>query len=235
MRIKTEKLDRQTAVRRHLQLLGHNGFGITELRLFDPRPMVAYVDNMEDGIRLAFEKDGQTSGIYAGVQPRNTDLFDLTPNCWRPATGHPNSNCASDKDIEYITAVFFDIDVVSPQKKAGHPATDPELRKSLEAAQLLARQDDLALSCSICCSGNGHYVLAPVVPIPVDSQESAFQFKQFCQQLANTISRQVQGVKMYKTIEALIGRGGGRLRQPVDTPWMRRGPSSAFAHVVSAS
>ena len=184
------------AIRAHYQILGHKGFGVTELRIFDPRPMVAYVDNVADGIRLVLDKDGHTSGIYVGVQPRNVDLFELAPNCWKPATGYPNSNCASDSDIEYITAVFFDIDVVSLKRRKGYPASDEELQKSLKAAQLLAQQDGLALSCAICCSGNGHHVLASIVPIAVDSEQIPLQFRQFCQERVARVTAQVQGAKI---------------------------------------
>ena len=58
------------AIRMHLQLLGHEGLGVTELRVFDPVPLVAYVDNEDDAVRLALEMEGKTSGIYVGVQPR---------------------------------------------------------------------------------------------------------------------------------------------------------------------
>jgi len=194
MRIITEQFDSQTAIRHHLQLLGHDGFGVTELRTFDPRPMVAYADSKESIACLAGKMDGSVPGVYIGVQPRNIDLFDYAPNCWRPAVGNSQSNCASDKDIEYITACFFDIDVISPQRKEGYPASDKELQKSLEAALLLAQKDGLGLCSTICCSGNGHYVLTPIVPIPVDS-EVASQLKQFCKQLTEPIAAQFSGAK----------------------------------------
>ena len=60
----------------------------------------------------------------------------------------------------------------------GRPASEEELEKSLEAATLLSREDGLALSSVICCSGNGHYVLAPIVPVPVDSPDVVKQFRQ---------------------------------------------------------
>ena len=188
--------EREEQIRRHIQVLGHKGYGVSELRTFGMRPMVAYFDNIEDAVRLAIAMDGKAAGIYIGVQPRNVDLFDYAPNCWRPAVGKPQSNCASDKDIEYIVVVFFDIDVVSPERKEGYPASDDELERSLEAAQLLARQDGQALSCAICCSGNGHYVLAPIIPIAVDSEEIPLQFKRFCEQCAERVSQQVQGAKI---------------------------------------
>ena len=103
MRIISEPFHSQTAICHHLHLLGHEGFGVTELRIFGNRPMVAYVDNIEDVIKLAGAMDGKVAGIYVGVQPRSVDFFDRAPNCWVPAVGGTNSNCACDKDIEYIT------------------------------------------------------------------------------------------------------------------------------------
>lgn len=95
------------AIRKHIRLLGHFGFGVTELRVFDPMPLVAYDYNEDDAVRLCLEMEGKTSGIFVGVQPRPPHLFDLAPNCWKPARSGPNSNCACDNDIEFITTVFF--------------------------------------------------------------------------------------------------------------------------------
>ena len=186
----------ETTTRLHYRLLGHTGYGVTELRTFDGMPMVAYADNEDDMAHLCRRMDGKVAGIYVGVQPRPLHLFDTAPNCWRPARGETHPNCACDNDIEYIVACFFDIDVVSDQRSLGHPASDAELRNTLQAAQLLCRQDGLALSSTICCSGNGHYVLAPILPIPVDGDEVATQFRLFCQLLAERTASQVKGVKV---------------------------------------
>ena len=133
------------AIRKHLQLLGHEGLGVTELRVFDPVPLVAYVDNEDDAVRLALEMEGKTSGIYVGVQPRPLELFDKAPNCWRPATSSPH-NCACDDDIEYIKTCFWDIDVVSEERSKRHPASDEELKQTLHAAELLSREEGLTLN-----------------------------------------------------------------------------------------
>ncbi len=183
------------AIRQQRRLLGHEHFGITEFRVFDTMPFVAYADNEDDAVRLCLEMEGKTSGIYIGVQPRPSELCEFAPNCWKPARSGPNGNAASDSHIEFITTEFFDIDVVSDARAKGHPASDEELARSLHAAQLLSREDGLAMSSTICCSGNGHYVLAPIVPIPVYSNEEAANFKQFCMQLAARIAAQVSGVK----------------------------------------
>jgi len=179
----------------HWRMLGHEGLGITELRIFDPIPMVAYVDNEDDFVRLCLEMDGKTSGIYVGVQPRPTRFFDLAPNRWVRARAGKSGNCTRDIDIEYVKILFFDIDVVSTKRAKGHPASEEELLQSLHAAELLCREDGLALNSTNCCSGNGHYVLVPIVPISVDSDEVAVKFRNFCRQLVEKINHQVTGVK----------------------------------------
>jgi hypothetical protein len=179
-----------------VQLLGHSAHGVTELRTFEPRPLVAYADNENDMARLAMKLDDKVPGIYIGVQPRPLDLFDKAPNCWKPAHSSPASNCACDSDIEYITACFFDFDVVSQQRTPGHPASEEELQQSLQAATLLSHENGLALSSTVCCSGNGHYVVAPIVPIPIDGDGVAEKFRYFCRQLAERITCQVAGIKI---------------------------------------
>ena len=82
------------------------------------------------------------------------------------------------------------------KRSQGHPACQEELERTLEAALLLSRQDGLALASTICCSGNGHYVVTPIAPIAVAGNEEARKFKFFCSQLAGSISRQVTGVRI---------------------------------------
>lgn len=196
MKLIDKKLEPSIAICQHLQLLGHSGCGVSELRTFDGKPMVAYADNTKTVVQLCNEMDGRVSGIYVGVQPRPLGLFDKAPNCWKPAFSAPESNCAYDRDIEFITTCFFDIDVVSKERMRGYPASEDELQDSLHAAGLLSREKDLASNSTICCSGNGHYVLTPIVPIPVDSDEVPRKFRRFCHQLAGKIAGQVSGVKI---------------------------------------
>jgi hypothetical protein len=142
-------LDVEAEIRRQRRILEHEGYGVTESRTFGRGPpMVAYTDNDDDAVRLCLEKDGKTN-IYIGVQPRPAHLFDLAPNRWVPARGGPAGNCAHDDDIEWISALFFDIDVASPERPEGHPASEEELKETLRAAQWLARQNGLALSSAI--------------------------------------------------------------------------------------
>ena len=191
-----EKLNLSIAIKQHIQLLAHNGYGVTELRIFKPKPLVAYADNIEDVIRLVKQVQSYAPGIYTGVQPRPLWLLDKAPNRWKRAHSKPTSNCANDESIEYIVTVFFDIDVDSPSRRNGFSASEEELQFSLNAARLIASQEGLALSSTICCSGNGHYVIAPIVPIQVDSDDVAVKFKKFCQEVAEETAKQVSGVKI---------------------------------------
>jgi hypothetical protein len=185
----------ETVIRTQMQLLGHDGYGVTEFRTCVPVPMVAYADNTEDAIGLCLEMDSKTN-VYVGVQPRPAHLFDLAPNRWIPARGGQEGNCARDDDIEYMTALAWDFDVVSPQRQMGHPASDEELEHTLFAAQLLSRHEGLVLSSAICCTGNGHQVWAPIVPISVDRPLVALQFKLLCEQIAAKVADKVGGVRI---------------------------------------
>ena len=91
--------------------------------------------------------------------------------------------------------MFIDIDVVSSARNAGYTASDEELKQSLLAARLISRQDGLALSSTICCSGNGHYVIAPLVAITVNDDEIARKFKLFCQHLVD-VGHNIDGIKI---------------------------------------
>ena len=187
----------ERALRQHLGLLGHSGLGVTELRTFDGMPMVAYSDNEDEAVRLCLQMERRKkSGIYVGVQPRPFHFFEHAPNDWQIARGNPSPNCASDQDIEYITTCFFDIDVVSHDRQQGFSASRDELKDTFQAARLLSRQEGLAQSSTICGSGNGHYVLAPMLPIEAMCREIADQFRSFCQYQVGQIKSQVKGVKL---------------------------------------
>jgi len=52
MRLKNTTTESNIEMCRHVQMLGHSDYGVTELRTFAPRPLVAYVDNEDDIARL---------------------------------------------------------------------------------------------------------------------------------------------------------------------------------------
>jgi hypothetical protein len=187
------------AMRLFFEMLGHKDLGVTELRAFGCRcAWVAYTDNLEDAARLCREMDGEAAGTYAGLEPRPVDFFDRAPNCWVRARGGPDGNCARDRDIEYITGVFaLDADCTSEQRAKGRPASEEELQQSLRAARLVSQQDGLApSSATILCSGNGHHVIAPVLAIPVNTEEIARQYRCFCEKLVENIAGQFERVRV---------------------------------------
>ena len=92
MRLSQTQSDFEESIIKHVELLGHQGLGVTELRVFKPRPQVAYVDNIKDAIHLVQEMVGYAHGIYIGVQPRPLRLFDRAPNRWAKAFPKPRSN-----------------------------------------------------------------------------------------------------------------------------------------------
>ena len=179
-----------------VRLLGHAGCGVTELRVFEPQPMVAYADSERAAVDLVRQVQERAPGIYLGVQPRPCHLFDRAPNCWKPATAGHKTNCACDRDIEYITACFFDIDVLSEAREQGQPASNQELEWTRRTARILSCEDDLAGAATVCCSGNGHYVLVPIAPISVSSDAEALRFASFCRQLAERVSASAQGARL---------------------------------------
>ena len=156
--------------------------------------MVAYADNEDDAVHLCLMMASQTSGIYISVQPRPLFLFDAAPNQWKSAFSRPGRNCACDKDIEYITALFFDVDVMSKRRRQ-HPASDEELHRSHDAVQLLIQEKGFSSHATICCSGNGHHVLVPIVPVLLDTSDVSSQFKLFCEQSVESAVGKVNGAK----------------------------------------
>jgi len=189
-------LDVGAEIRRQRRILGHEGYGVTEFRTLGLlAPMVAYTDNDDDAVRLCLEKDGKTN-IYIGAQPRPAHEFDLAPNRWVPARGGSSGNCARDDDIEYVTTLAWDLDVGSRQRQMGHPASDEELERTLFAARLLSQHEGLTLCSAIVCTGNGHQLWAPVIPISVDGPQVALQFKRLCEQIAAEVAGKVDGVRI---------------------------------------
>ncbi len=184
-------------IRAHMALLGHDRLGVTELRaIVGGYHWVAYADGVDAVLELCRQMEGRASALYVGVQPRPAHRFDQAPNRWVLARGGANGNSTYGREIEWISAVFFDIDVISPLRQRGHPASEQELQKTLRAAKLLARQDGLVLNSAIGCSGNGHYVLAPLVPISVGCEQIARQFRSFCRGLVDGVAGQCAEVRI---------------------------------------
>jgi hypothetical protein len=108
----------------------------------------------------------------------------------------PDSNCACDINIEYLTALFQDLDSTSRFRSKGHPASDHELQESFRAAELLIRENGFKENAAIGCSGNGHCLIISIVPIQIDSSDIAEKFRLFCHQQAQSIKGQFNGVRI---------------------------------------
>ncbi len=159
-------------------LLGHEGYGVTELRAFSgTRRLVAYTASRRGFTRLCLKQDGQKN-IYAGINPRPLDLFDCAPECWVRCASWKNLGsvntealpmglCARDVDIEYVTAIFYDID---PTSRDGRPASEEELQRTVRAGRVLLEEPAFAKGGVLATSGNGCYVILPLRAIQVDRE-----------------------------------------------------------------
>ena len=170
-------------IRRHFQLLGHSGFGCNG---------VAYIPAPAHGSISGSSRynDTNCAGKLQIQHQASLSVFNLARRTYStkpPIAGvlpEKQVRCACDADIEYITCLFFDLDVVSPQHRQGYPASSDELKHTFTVTQTLASTSILKDHAAICQSGNGHYVLAPIVPLTVEDQ-IPWQFTRFCQHLIN--------------------------------------------------
>ena len=214
------KRSSEDAIRSHHMLLGHKGFGVSELRLFDPYPRVAYADSDAEVIRLCQEADSQAKGVYIGVQPRPLHFFEFAPNQWVSATGGHQGNCARDKDIEYWTTLYFDIDVNTALRAERFASSLQELTYTLRAAQLLSNYQYVIDVATIACTGNGHCVLVPITPMPLYSREDMTNVRNFCNQLVHIISGRTIHVRFDPVFNAsrvmrMIGTKNGKGQEKV--------------------
>jgi hypothetical protein len=156
------------------ELLGHELCGITELRaLGEYGPWVAFTDNAASFVDLAMERNREGDHVYVGLQPRPTAMRQPALNTWRPARGGMRGNVARAKDIEYVTNIALDIDVSTPQRAAGHPASGDELRVCVDVARRFLMAEGFAGTAAVALSGNGVYVLNPITPVHVEAGTSA--------------------------------------------------------------
>jgi hypothetical protein len=156
------------------ELLGHELCGITELRaLGEYGPWVAFTDNAASFVDLAMERNRRGDHVYVGLQPRPTRMGKLAWNTWQPARGGRAGNVARAKDIEYVTNIALDIDVSTPQRTAGHPASGDELCVCVDVARRFLTAEGFAGTAAVALSGNGVYVLNPITPVHVEAATSA--------------------------------------------------------------
>lgn len=156
------------------ELLGHELSGLTELRaLGDQGPWVACVDNAKSFVALAMERNQRGDNIYVGLQPRPLDHLGNILNKWQPARGGLHGNVAKASDIEFVMNVALDIDVATPGRSRGHPASDTELGLCADLAVRMSKAEGFAGTAAVALSGNGAYVINPIKPVEVDYDTAA--------------------------------------------------------------
>lgn len=156
------------------ELLGHELCGITELRaLGNSGPCVAYADNVTSFVDLVMERNHDGDHVYVGLQSRPIDSGGGILNEWRPARGGAKGNVAKAGDIEFVANVALDIDVATPERRAGRPASDEELQACVEVARRFLRGEGFAGTAAMALSGNGVYVINPIAPLEVDSDTAS--------------------------------------------------------------
>jgi len=183
----------ENSIRLHYRLLSHQNFGVTELRTFNGIPKVAYCDNKKDFIRLCKEVDGKKD-VYVGVQPRPLKFFDYASNKWRTARPGPDSNCATDEDIEFVANLFFDCDVKTDER-GKNPARDKELEQTLKTVLSLCHKEQFKEVSTVCESGNGHYLLVNIKPFAAE-HDTGLKLKMFEKNIINSIGNRYPGAKL---------------------------------------
>jgi hypothetical protein len=174
-------------------ILGHERYGVTELRALGVGPpMVAYADDMDSFVNLAMQQDRTSAHVYAGIQPRPPGMFEMAPNEWRIATGGRKANVAHASDIEFITALALDIDAA---RRQDHPASDDEVNRCLDLGRRILGLPGFTGASALALSGNGAYVLAPLVAMEVDGDVAA-KFKAFEKHVIASVSPLPHGLRI---------------------------------------
>lgn len=130
----------ETMFSKQLEILGHKGLGLTEIRV----PSIKYQFFSEDENeleRVVQEQIQAKRDCYVSINPRYGDS-------------------GSNSDVSYLTCIVFDIDPVRPK---GQGSTVEQLADALQVA--LNIQERLALPTVKVCSGSGFHVYVPIKPI----------------------------------------------------------------------
>lgn len=127
-----EDVFNEADIRATRRFLGHDGLGVTEVRIISPDHGISgigFFDNEDAFVRTCVEASGKAN-VYVGIQPRPMRFLDQAPNrIARLRSG------AHDQDIEAVTAIVLDIDPERPKDTA---STEEELGKAIAQATELA-------------------------------------------------------------------------------------------------
>ncbi len=131
-----------------------------------------YFDDSEKLVQAVGDYDGKAVGIYFTLNPCNPALLSRADNRMNEYA----KNTTSDNDINKLTRILIDVDVVRP---AGISSTDLEheiaLDKAKQIRNLLATEYNI--NSLLANSGNGAHVI-PIIDLP-NTQENVTLCKQF--------------------------------------------------------
>ena len=119
-------------VRATYRFLGHDGRGVTELRVISPQRGVVgigYFDNEEAFVGACAGVNG-AGNVYLGIQPRPAAFLQQSNNKIRRLR-----KGAHEEDVGWLTAVVIDIDPVRPKDTA---ATDEKLAKAIDCGDQIS-------------------------------------------------------------------------------------------------
>ena len=117
--------DLEAHIRATRRFLGHDGLGVTEVRVISPDHGVSCIGFFDDEnafVRACREESGKAS-VYIGIQPRLARFLDQAPN--RIARLR---NGARDQDIEQVSTIVLDADPIRPKNTA---STEEESGKAI--------------------------------------------------------------------------------------------------------
>jgi hypothetical protein len=159
-----EPFDENT-VRKFFRRLDHSNYGLTELVVYSPQTnrilASGFFKDENRFIKSCCQYDG-IANIYAGKNPRPFDFAeDLGLETDKLYTDRKSR--ASDRDIEWLTAMVLDIDPVRPK---GTSSTDVQHQAALAFAEKVAED----IGGSIDSSGNGSYVWIALKPVKINDE-----------------------------------------------------------------
>jgi len=174
-------------IRRFYQRLNHRHYGVTELVVIDPngKGVIAtgFFTNEDEFVNACDEYNGRYN-IYAGRNPRPKWLSKVCEN--NLDTKHRQR--ASDRDIEFVTAISLDIDPIRPKDTS---ATDEQHNKAIEFAVMLHD----SIGGWVDDSGNGAYLWIPFKTPIIVSDSSRNEIKQKCRLWQNGLIKRYQPEK----------------------------------------
>lgn len=158
-------------IKRFYKLLGHEDFGLTELRVIHPKKGllgIGFFDSKEAFVKACLKWNGK-GNIYVGRNSRSYILKDniinlnvISQNQW---TG------GKSKDIKWVTMFNLDIDPIRPK---GLASTHQEFQAAIKTGQKITQSYPTSVLYS---TGNGVGVLFPVKPYRIHNNHRLLALK----------------------------------------------------------